>query len=274
MKPELILQSDLLDIIFEDRNKEYGAYALRSQYNRRLKKSMAIIFSIFFLATGLLYIKIRFFPPLIQQPPIIDLAIPESGKPEVSKPGQKTKLKPEPLRIIRHEGLTKPLLVQVQPVVPPPGNTEIAALPSPGKEFSGGNLAPGDEPGSGGAGEDSGRELRAAEPGEKTALRKAEIMPEFPGGPEALHRFLIRNLRPMDGETEPGAITRVLVQFVVDRDGSITGIEFEQSGGRNFDNEVLRVMKKMPAWKPGMQNGRAVAVYFRIPVIFQSSPDN
>jgi protein TonB len=90
----------------------------------------------------------------------------------------------------------------------------------------------------------------------------------------ALQRFLSRNLRSPNEGMETGSVIRVLVRFVVDRDGSITGIEFEKSGGRDYDNEVLRVMKKMPAWKPGMQNGRTVAVYFKIPVVFQSAPDN
>ena len=59
---------------------------------------------------------------------------------------------------------------------------------------------------------------------------------------------------------EAGSKIKVQVKFVVDKDGTITGINVEQSGGQIFDNEVIRVMKKMPAWKPGMQNGKNVAV--------------
>jgi protein TonB len=102
-------------------------------------------------------------------------------------------------------------------------------------------------------------------------LTIAEVMPEFPGGMAALQRFLSRNLKTPKDDMDPGAMVRVLARFVVDKDGSITGIKIEQSGGTDFDNEVSRVIKKMPAWKPGKQNGRNVSVYFNIPVIFQTS---
>jgi periplasmic protein TonB len=64
------------------------------------------------------------------------------------------------------------------------------------------------------------------------------------------------------------------VRFVVDKDGTITGVELEKSGGKDFDNEVSRVIKKMPQWKPGIQHGKNVAVYFKLPVIFQAPDEN
>jgi protein TonB len=113
-----------------------------------------------------------------------------------------------------------------------------------------------------------------SEPESEKILDIAEFMPEFPGGIEALHRFLSKNLRMPREDLDPGSTVRVLVKFVVDKDGSISGIELMQSGGNDFDDEVKRVMKKMPHWKPGKQNGRSIAVYYTLPVIFQAPADN
>lgn len=78
----------------------------------------------------------------------------------------------------------------------------------------------------------------------------------------------------MPRDLEPRDEVRVLVNFVVDKDGTISHIELMQSGGSDFDNEVKRVMAKMPHWKPGRQNGRSIAVYYKLPVVFQSPGDN
>ena len=98
-----------------------------------------------------------------------------------------------------------------------------------------------------------------------TPLIKAEVMPEFPGGMEAFKKFMLRNLRQPD--LSEGEKVVVRVQFVVDADGSIKNMNILQSGG-GLDSEVIRVVGKMPKWKPGVQNGRFVAVYFTLPVTF------
>src|SRR5687768_18040209 len=94
-------------------------------------------------------------------------------------------------------------------------------------------------------------------------------MPEFPGGKAALQRFLIKHLRVPDEGLEPVSRISVEVQFIVDKNGSITGMEILRSGGELFNKEVLRVLQKMPVWKPGRQNGMEVRVYFKLPVTFQ-----
>ena len=109
---------------------------------------------------------------------------------------------------------------------------------------------------------------------ENIIVAHPDAMPEFPGGQEALLRFLSKNLRMPRQDLEPDSKVSTLVRFVVDKNGTVTGIEFEKSGGKDFDNEVVRVVKKMPQWKPGMQNGKNVAVYFKLPVIFQVPDEN
>lgn len=96
----------------------------------------------------------------------------------------------------------------------------------------------------------------------------AEIMPEFPGGAEALKRFLIRNLRMPENNLEEGAQVKVIARFVVGADGRVRDIEMSLPADAEFNAEVKRVIGKMPDWKPGSQNHRNVSVYFYLPVNF------
>ena len=95
-----------------------------------------------------------------------------------------------------------------------------------------------------------------------------EKMPEFPGGQQALMRFLAENIRvPNVGDHPPTG--RVILQFVVEIDGSITNIEILRSIDRNLDQEAVRVIESMPNWIPGEQRGVKVRVRFVLPVTFR-----
>ena len=94
-----------------------------------------------------------------------------------------------------------------------------------------------------------------------------ESGPEFPGGREAWTVFLNRHLQTPD-YLEPGEKKLVLIRFFVDTDGAVNGFKVLQSGGAVFDDEVIRVLRKMPRWKPAIQNGHPVAVSFTQPVTF------
>ena len=92
-------------------------------------------------------------------------------------------------------------------------------------------------------------------------------MPQLPGGMEAFIKFLKKNLRePSDLEEAQKLV--VVAKFVVDAQGNIVDINIAKNGRDDLDAEVLRVIRKMPKWKPGMQNGRNVSVYFNLPVTF------
>jgi periplasmic protein TonB len=274
MKPEFILQADVLDILFENRNKAYGAYELRSQYDHRLKKSLAVVFSILVIAIVSGYMRNHFFHDknitgiiTVGDSVTLDLVNLRREPPPVQQPVVKkiATIKDVTIRIVPDK------LVDTTTV---PTNDE-KAVKNIGTQNIAGDL-PGDilqKPSEGNSG--TGKETPPPEPeASPEILTIAENMPEFPGGLPALQRFLSRNLKTPKDDMEAGSKIRVLVRFVVDKDGSITGIDIEQSGGADFDNEVTRVMKKMPAWKPGRQNGRNVSVYFKMPVIFQAADEN
>ena len=96
-----------------------------------------------------------------------------------------------------------------------------------------------------------------------------EEMPSFPGGQGALMSFLNSNIKYPVVAQENGVQGRVIVGFVVERDGSITDVKIMRSVDPSLDREAQRVVKAMPKWKPGKQNGSAVRVKYTVPVVFR-----
>ena len=96
-----------------------------------------------------------------------------------------------------------------------------------------------------------------------------EEMPHFPGGPAALQAFLSSNTKYPVVAQENGVQGRVIVSFVVERDGSITDVKVVRSVDPSLDREATRVVKSMPRWSPGKQNGSAVRVKYTVPVVFR-----
>lgn len=96
-----------------------------------------------------------------------------------------------------------------------------------------------------------------------------EVMPSFPGGHEALMKYLSDNVVVPTYAEENGIQGKVVVSYVVDRDGSITDVQVVQSAHPVLDNEAIRVVKNMPKWIPGKQDGKDVSVKFSIPITFR-----
>ena len=96
-----------------------------------------------------------------------------------------------------------------------------------------------------------------------------EEMPSFPGGQSALMQYLASNIKYPVVAQENGVQGRVIVSFVVERDGSISDVKVARSVDPSLDREAQRVVKSMPKWKPGKQNGSAVRVKYTVPVVFR-----
>ena len=107
------------------------------------------------------------------------------------------------------------------------------------------------------------------EPVEEEIFQVVENMPEFPGGMGALMKFLGKNIKYPTIAQENGVQGRVIVQFVVNKDGSIVDPVVVRSVDPYLDKEALRVVKAMPKWKPGMQRGKTVRVKYTVPVTFK-----
>lgn len=272
MEPDTILQSHVLDIIFDNKNKTYGAYELRMQYNNRLLKALSItlivagiLASIHFLKThvgtkeiaSMIYTKEltlqTFQPPILQPKKIKSIPIPS----------------PKKFNLIQN---VAPVIVPDKLVITTIPTTDDLKDKVIGTVTQDGILpAEGEVIGLINSGED-GKEDEAL-PGATHALavpvaplHYAEEMPEFPGGSTAFLKFMHKNLK-QPGNLDAGDKIVVQVRFVVDINGNIKDIAIVKSGG-DLDSEVVRVVSKMPQWKPGLQNGQHVPVYFTLPVTF------
>ena len=105
---------------------------------------------------------------------------------------------------------------------------------------------------------------------EEVVFVVVESMPEFPGGQQALFKYLSEHIKYPVIAQENGIQGRVICQFVVNKDGSIVDVEVVRSGGDpSLDKEAIRVIKSMPKWKPGKQRGKPVRVKYTVPVSFK-----
>jgi len=98
---------------------------------------------------------------------------------------------------------------------------------------------------------------------------KVDEMPEFPGGQNAMLQFISKNIQYPKFAKERGIQGRVVVKFVVQKDGSISNVEVMRSVDEHLDAEVVRLVKSMPNWKPGKHNGEVVNVQYVLPVVFK-----
>jgi protein TonB len=104
---------------------------------------------------------------------------------------------------------------------------------------------------------------------EEKPVYGVEQMPAFPGGEEELIRFIHDNLKYPAVAAEVGVEGRVTIRFVVSRTGDVTDVTVIRGLDPSCDKEAVRVVKMMPRWIPGRQNGRNVPVYYTLPVVFK-----
>lgn len=112
-------------------------------------------------------------------------------------------------------------------------------------------------------------EVEEEEPEEQQIFQVVEEMPEFPGGMAECLKFISKNIKYPTIAQENGVQGRVIIQFVVNQDGSIVDPVVMRSVDPYLDKEALRVIKMMPKWKPGKQRGKAVRVKYTVPVTFK-----
>ena len=100
-------------------------------------------------------------------------------------------------------------------------------------------------------------------------LEKAEVMPQFPGGDQAMMKFVSENVQYPEEAKEKEISGRVFVSFIVEKDGSIGETEVVKGIGGGCDEEAVRVVKAMPKWKPGKEKGKPVRVSYMMPIFFK-----
>jgi protein TonB len=271
MRSENILKTDLLDLLFENRNKKYGAYELRKNYQKRLMKAVfvGLVFAGGFTAMVLMVKKEKkFIVPDIEVGGIFDMTPPPPPEPPKPKPktaivkAPATQTKPAPT-----QQWTEPVIVDNLPISKLPNNLDDVAIGGTTKRGApdGPHVLVPDPIITDRNGDPKPVAARPVD--RETPLEAAEVMPAYPGGMAALRKFLEKNLNSPE-DLEEGNTVTVRVKFIVGYDGKLKGFEILQDGGASFNKEVIRVLKKMPEWIPGRANGENVSVYYTIPVKF------
>ena len=276
MTTQNILTADMLDIVFENRNKAYGAYALRKYYDKRLMNSLGIML---LTVTAFILLSFRFEKKQVMKAvtdrgtvtPVDLKPLPPDEPKEPEKKIEKAIKESKPVESVK--ATAKIAIVPDNKVLPTnevPTQTEmenklVSDKTSAGDSFNGQTVKP-DEKNKGNGGDIVADE----EPMDlNNPIDYADEPPAYPGGIEALQNFLRRHLRTPD-ELETGQTASVKIKFIVGNKGEMYGYEVVQSAGDVFDNEVIRVLKKMPKWVPGTYKGQAVTAWFVIPVKFET----
>lgn len=278
MDTNKILQADVLDIIFDNRNKAYGAYELRKNYHKRLKRSMMIAATLLLVTVSAPIIASMFDKPIVvnlpnEKPQIIsniEVLIPKEPEPKV--PEAKPVEPSTPVTTVINTIPTIKDAKDVEDIDLPPTKEELKEAVSGIVNKEGdGDAKIIDAPIVDNAGGGTAIIPQESIPKENEIFGDMDVsqMPEFPGGEEELLRYLAQNIqypkRAVDGNTEG----RVLLGFVVNKEGEIDDVIVIRSIGDGCDEEAVRVIHKMPKWKPGKNNGRLVNVFYNLPITFQ-----
>lgn len=276
MTAENILRSDVLDILFEGKNKLYGAYELRRQYNSRLKKALAATFTFISLLgfTILLSGNSKNNIALIQtiDDSLTLVEIPKDPE-ETIKPKPQEQVKPNVATVNPAAPLIVPdiLLPETKmPDVTQIDSSAISNVTKPGHATDINTTVTSDPPhtvtGNGGGITDIIPEI----PSGPVEMGDVDQLPEYPGGKEAMVRFMVNNLT---SELEPGVKYVVKALFIINEEGHVSDAQILFSDDESLNNQVLKAIKRMRQWKPGIQNGHAVAVRFVIPVTFMGGEE-
>lgn len=242
------------EIIFENRNRKYGAFDLRKNYKSATSFSILGGVALFAGLTASMTITTEEVPV---SPPILDTVTIVIFNPV----NQKIDLPPEPKL---PPELTK-AIQNVQPVVTTDTNQVTAFIPitddllrttKNGSIDTNGIVGPVDNP-------------DPVIPPDKEPPIWVEEMPTFPGGDAALLQYINENIIYPSEAQDINLQGRVVLRFVVNTDGSVDRIEVIKSIDPLLDNEAIRVVRTLPRFKPGKQNGVPVRVWFTIPVFFK-----
>ena len=270
-----LIDNGWVDLVFEGKNQAYGAYQLRKETGKRNLKALITMFIIFAAIAAIVIAKVSIDNYIASRNAAIEtdvelqsLAEKKEAKVERKEEPQIEKIEVE--KVKSSVAFTTPEIKkdeEVQEDQEMKSQDELAATNTAIGAFT----VEGND-------EEAGEVLKAkeviAEPEppkveETKVFDVVEEMPQFPGGQAALLEYLAKNIKYPVVAEENGVQGRVIVTFVVERDGSITDVKVVKSVDPSLDKEAARVVKSMPHWIPGKQNGSAVRVKYTVPVTFK-----
>jgi protein TonB len=276
METNKILTADVLDIIFEGRNKEYGAYQLRKTYNKRITYAVAgtVGICLLLLIGSILANSVKKKETkLIVQDMSLD-NFKQEDKKEPPPPPPPPKQEPPKVEITK---FTPPKIVKDEEVkkddeikdVEKLEDAKIGTINQEGEKDNGVVAPVVESKGTGVV------EAPKQEEDYDKVFTVVQIPAEFPGGIAGWTKYLERNLNrdlPVENGAPPGKYT-VYVTFIVDKEGKISDVQAENDPGYGTKDEAIRVIKKGPSWKPAVQNGRNVIYRHKQGITFQVSEE-
>ena len=270
-----LIDNNWVDLVFEGRNKEYGAYVLRKDTGKRNVKSMLLVFAVIIAIMAAVAAKVAIenaFPKKVAMETDVELS--KLAQKKEAKVEKKAPVKVEEQKVVEKVKssvkFTTPVIKKDDEVKPEEElksqedlnktKTAIGSFDVKGNDEAGGEVLKAKEV------------IAQPEPPKEEETKVfdvVEVMPSFPGGQGALFEWLSKNIKYPVVAEENGVQGRVIVTFVVERNGSITDVQVVKSVDPSLDKEAVRVVKAMPHWIPGKQNGSAVRVKFTVPVTFR-----
>ena len=258
------------EIIFQTRNRAYGAFTLRQQYRPTLTRALGLGIGLFLagLAAPTLY---NWFAPANRLPN--DQIMIEADMIKLAEPPAEVPVSLPPVEEAPAVNTVRNLPL----VVMPEADVVEESLPPTTDELQEATSGPVTAEGTGDIDVIAPPESSAPTVAEKAleiAPKPDEVFvaveqdPQYPGGMDALRTFLSKSLNYPRPAANAGISGRVFVSFVVNTDGSLTDVHVLKGIGFGCDEEAIRVIRKMPNWRPGKQSGRAVRVKYNLPIVF------
>lgn len=271
-----LISNEWTDLVFEGRNQAYGAYKLRKGTSKRNIWSLIIVaVAAVLLFLGLQLQKMAEANKTVENTQAVQLANLQNKKKEAKVEKKQEIIKQEPEKVVEQVKssvkFTAPV-IKKDNEVKEEDEIKLEEVEKSNKAVGSFNVEGNDEVG--GAVLKAKEDIAAPEPPKQVVeetkiFTVVEQMPLFPGGDAALMGYLRDNIHYPTVAAENGVQGRVVVGFVVERDGSITDVNVLRSVDPSLDREAVRVVKSMPKWTPGKQNGSAVRVKYQVPVTFR-----
>lgn len=270
-----LISSDWVDLVFEGRNKAYGAYRLRKSTTKR--NILAMVAVVILLVVAFIILTVKSFVDeqraKVAMTQVAELT--NYKQPEKKAEVKQKKVEVEPERVVERVKssikFTAPVIKKDEEVKPDEElktqdelmstKTAIGTFDVKGNDDANGEVLKAKEV------------IAEPEPPKHEEEDKVfdivEQQPMFPGGQTALMKYLSEHTKYPVVAQENGVQGRVTVQFVVEKDGSISDVHVLRGVDPSLDKEAVRVVKSMPRWTPGKQNGINVRVNYRVPVLFR-----
>jgi protein TonB len=268
-KQVFVSHRDMLDIVFANRNRAYGAYQLRREYPANLLKALGL---------GLLLLLLLLLTPKILAA-FAGLAPEEEYKEPSDEDRILTRVEVKPPPVIKTAPPPQATVAYKPPVVAPDQEVDeipvqdVQAVLNDGRDIGAQTLeGPNDNPPSLDPPGNGTAVLEIPASAEEDPLESFEVsrMPSFPGGDAEMFRWIADNMNYPEQARESGVSGQVVLQFLVAKDGSIQDIKVVKTpaGGAILGREAVRVVQSMPHWTPGEHNGKPVKVKFTLPLRF------